>query len=72
VASGPLDDGQSIKDLTRNIDHVERTRTAMDTPGHPEISIGFAPQPGPQTHFVYCPYDIVVYGGARGVLPPVA
>ncbi len=32
----------------------------------PEISIGFAPQPGPQTHFVYCPYDVIVYGGARG------
>jgi hypothetical protein len=33
----------------------------------PEVSIGFAPQPGPQSHFVYCPYDsIVVYGGARG------
>lgn len=30
------------------------------------FQIGFAPQPGPQEHFVYCPYDIVVYGGARG------
>jgi len=31
-----------------------------------EVSIGFAPQDGPQTHFVYAPFDIVVYGGARG------
>ena len=31
-----------------------------------EIEPGFRPQSGPQTAFVNCPCDIVVYGGARG------
>ena len=30
------------------------------------IKIGFSPQLGPQTAFINCPCDIVVYGGARG------
>ena len=30
------------------------------------IITGFKPQPGPQHHFLTCPADIVVYGGARG------
>jgi hypothetical protein len=30
------------------------------------IVTGFKPQPGPQHHFLTCPADIVVYGGARG------
>lgn len=28
--------------------------------------VGWAPQPGPQHAFVTCPYDEIVYGGARG------
>ena len=31
-----------------------------------KIVTGFQPQPGPQHHFLTCPADIVVYGGARG------
>lgn len=31
-----------------------------------KIVYGFRPQPGPQHHFITCPADIVVYGGARG------
>jgi hypothetical protein len=31
-----------------------------------KIITGFKPQPGPQHHFLTCPADIVVYGGARG------
>lgn len=31
-----------------------------------KVVIGFKPQPGPQHHFLTCPADIVVYGGARG------
>ena len=31
-----------------------------------KIITGFKPQPGPQHHFITCPADIVVYGGARG------
>ena len=31
-----------------------------------KIVHGFRPQHGPQTHFLTCPADIVVYGGARG------
>ena len=31
-----------------------------------KIVTGFKPQPGPQHHFLTCPADIVVYGGARG------
>ena len=31
-----------------------------------KVVIGFRPQKGPQTAFVQCPLDIVVYGGARG------
>ena len=27
---------------------------------------GFRPQPGPQVAFLDAPFDIVVYGGARG------
>src|SRR5262252_1691795 len=30
------------------------------------IRIGFSPQPGPQTAFIGCPCDVVIYGGARG------
>lgn len=30
------------------------------------VRLGFVPQPGPQTAFIKCPVDIVVYGGARG------
>ena len=30
------------------------------------VRLGFVPQPGPQTAFLKCPVDIVVYGGARG------
>jgi len=30
------------------------------------IRHGFIPQPGPQTAYLKCPTDIVVYGGARG------
>ena len=30
------------------------------------IRLGFVPQPGPQTAFIKCPCDIVVFGGARG------
>ena len=30
------------------------------------IETGFKPQHGPQHHFITCPADIVVYGGARG------
>jgi hypothetical protein len=30
------------------------------------IEIGFVPQAGPQTAFINCPADIVVFGGARG------
>lgn len=31
-----------------------------------QIDIGFVPQRGPQTAFIHCPCDIVVFGGARG------
>ena len=31
-----------------------------------KIVYGFRPQHGPQHHFITCPADIVVYGGARG------
>lgn len=31
-----------------------------------KIVTGFKPQEGPQHHFLTCPADIVVYGGARG------
>jgi hypothetical protein len=31
-----------------------------------KVVTGFKPQPGPQHHFLTCPADIVVYGGARG------
>ena len=31
-----------------------------------KIVTGFKPQSGPQHHFLTCPADIVVYGGARG------
>ena len=41
-----------------------------------KIITGFKPQPGPQHHFLTCPADIVVYGGARvglmGVLADAA
>jgi hypothetical protein len=30
------------------------------------VRLGFVPQPGPQTAFIKCPTDIVIYGGARG------
>lgn len=30
------------------------------------VELGFVPQPGPQTAFIECPADIVVFGGARG------
>jgi hypothetical protein len=30
------------------------------------IDLGFVPQPGPQTAFIECPCDIVIFGGARG------
>lgn len=30
------------------------------------VRLGFVPQVGPQTAFIKCPVDIVVYGGARG------
>jgi hypothetical protein len=30
------------------------------------VRLGFVPQPGPQTAFIKCPVDIVIYGGARG------
>jgi hypothetical protein len=37
------------------------------------VIIGFKPQPGPQVAFLRAPFDIVVYGGARGggALPPL-
>ena len=31
-----------------------------------KVVIGFKPQPGPQVAFIKAPFDIVVYGGARG------
>jgi hypothetical protein len=31
-----------------------------------QVEIGFRPQPGPQVAFLKAPFDIVVYGGARG------
>lgn len=31
-----------------------------------KVVIGFRPQPGPQVAFLRAPFDIVVYGGARG------
>jgi len=31
-----------------------------------QVQIGFRPQPGPQVAFLRAPFDIVVYGGARG------
>lgn len=31
-----------------------------------KVVYGFRPQAGPQHHFITCPADIVVYGGARG------
>jgi hypothetical protein len=31
-----------------------------------KVIIGFRPQPGPQVAFLKAPFDIVVYGGARG------
>jgi hypothetical protein len=31
-----------------------------------KVVIGFKPQPGPQVAFLRAPFDIVVYGGARG------
>jgi hypothetical protein len=31
-----------------------------------QVVIGFKPQPGPQVAFLQAPFDIVVYGGARG------
>ena len=31
-----------------------------------KVVIGFRPQPGPQVAFLQAPFDIVVYGGARG------
>jgi len=31
-----------------------------------KVVIGFKPQPGPQVAFLQAPFDIVVYGGARG------
>ena len=30
------------------------------------VVIGFKPQPGPQVLFIKAPFDVVVYGGARG------
>ena len=30
------------------------------------VIIGFKPQAGPQVAFIRAPFDIVVYGGARG------
>lgn len=32
----------------------------------PLVRLGFVPQAGPQTAFIECPCDIVVFGGARG------
>ena len=32
----------------------------------PTVRVSFAPQPGPQTAYIESPFDIVVYGGARG------
>lgn len=32
----------------------------------PIVELGFVPQRGPQTAFIECPADIVVFGGARG------
>src|SRR5262245_14138247 len=34
--------------------------------GPRKVQIGFRPQPGPQVAFIRAPFDIVVYGGARG------
>jgi hypothetical protein len=31
-----------------------------------QIELGFIPQAGPQTAFIDCPCDIVIFGGARG------
>jgi Terminase large subunit, T4likevirus-type, N-terminal len=31
-----------------------------------QIELGFVPQAGPQTAFIECPCDIVIFGGARG------
>ena len=31
-----------------------------------KVIIGFKPQPGPQVAFLRAPFDVVVYGGARG------
>lgn len=31
-----------------------------------KVVVGFRPQPGPQVAFLRAPFDIVVYGGARG------
>ena len=35
-------------------------------PQQSQIELGFVPQEGPQTAFIECPCDIVVFGGARG------
>ena len=32
----------------------------------PDFDLNFSPQPGPQTAFVNSPFDITVFGGARG------
>src|SRR5262245_21482963 len=46
------------------------TLTAMARPEDrqraPQIDVRFIPQAGPQTAYIQCPFDIVVYGGARG------
>jgi len=31
-----------------------------------KVKVSFAPQEGPQTAYIECPFDIVIYGGARG------
>jgi len=64
---------QLAKCLADHVDCVETARTIMDAPGHngPKVRFGFVPQAGPQQAFIECPCDIVVYGGARGILPPL-
>lgn len=58
--------------MSARADTLVRTAQAMlgQPMGPPRrskhVELGFVPQAGPQTFFIECPCDIVVFGGARG------
>lgn len=45
---------------------TQAARRALGPPQAPRIDIRFKPQAGPQSAYIQSPFDVTVYGGARG------